>query len=154
MKSIKRLFLVISLILSFGFVSCCTMNIEAEPQGPQYIDFSIQNIGSNDVHFMFFNKVTKNIDQIVDIPKNKVAYFYDFQRDMDTYEYSLITYKDDTKSFAGENIVSCYCINTFISNNPWPKGMVKVIKVDATNAPKNHQYSFCFGYVPKNPQYK
>ena len=144
----KRFLMTVLLVVSFGFVSCCSMNVGT---GPQYIDFSIQNIGNNDVHFMFFNKVTKNIDQVVDIPKNKVAYFYDFQRDTDTYEYSLVTYKDDTKSFAWENLASIQCINTFISNNPWPKSKVKLIKV---NASKNGQYQYIFDYVSKNLQYK
>lgn len=139
----KRLFLVISLILSFGLVSCCTMNVES---GPQYIDFSIQNVGDNDAHFMFFNKVTKNIDQIVDIPKNKVAYFYDFQRDMDTYEYSLVVYKDDTKPWSWGNTANAMAINIFISGT-WSKDKVKNIKV---TAPKNGSYSFYCEFISKD----
>lgn len=144
MKNMKRLFLIVVVVLSFGFVSCCTMNVESRPQ---YIDFSIQNIGNNDVHFHFFNKVTKNIDQIVDIPKNKVAYFYDFQLDTDTYEYSLVTYKDDTKPFAWENMANAVTINTFIVNNKWPRGTVENIKV---TAPKNGPYSFYCEFIPKD----
>lgn len=141
----KRLLLVISLlILVFGFVSCCTMNVESRPQ---YIDFSIQNVGSNDAHFMFFNKVTKNIDQIVDIPKNKTVDFYDFIYDTNTYEYSLVIYKDDTKHFAWENFKTAMTIDTFISGT-WPKDQVKQIKVDVS---ENSQYSFYCQYVPKNP---
>lgn len=145
MKDMKRLFLMVMVVLSFGLVSCCTMDVETEPQ---YIDFSIQNVGSNDVHFMSFNKVTKNIDQIVDIPKNKVAYFYDFQRDTDTYDYTLVTYKDDTKPFAWENMASAMTINTFISGT-WPKDEVKNIKV---TAPKmwNSSYSFYCEFISKD----
>ena len=134
-KNMKRLFLMVMVVLSFGLVSCCTMNVES---GPQYIDFSIQNVGDNDVHFMYFNKVTKNIDQIVDIPKNKVAYFYDFQRDTDTYDYTLVTYKDDTKPWSWGNTASAVTINTFISGT-LPKDKVKNIKV---TAPKSGSYSF------------
>jgi len=140
----KRLFLVISLIMSFGLVSCCTMNVES---GPQYIDFSIQNIGNNDVHFMYFNKVTKNIDQIVDIPKNKVAYFYDFQLDTDTYEYTLVVYKDDTKPWSWGNMATAQAINTFIVNNKWPRGTVENIRV---TAPKNGPYSFYCEFISKD----
>lgn len=144
MKGIKRLFLIVAVVLSFGFVSCCTMNVEAEPQ---YIDFSIQNVGSNDVHFMFFNKVTNNIDQIVDIPKNKVAYFYDFQRDTDIYDYTLVVYKDDTKPWSWGNTANAQTINTFIVNNKWPRGTVENIKV---TAPKNGPYSFYCEFISKD----
>lgn len=141
----KRLLLVISsMILSFGFVSCCTMNVE---DTPQYKDFSIQNAGNKDIHFSLFNKVTKNIDQVIDIPKNKVVYFYDFICDTDTYEYSLVVYKDDTKPFAWENFKTAMIIDTFISGT-WPKDEVKQIKVDVS---ENGQYSFYCQYVPKNP---
>lgn len=140
----RRLFLVISLILSFGFVSCCTMNVEAEPQ---YIDFSIQNIGNNDVHFMFFNKVTKNIDKMVDIPKNKVAYFYDFQLDTGTYDYTLVVYKDDTKPWSWGNMANAMAINTFLVNNKWSKDVVMNIKV---TAPKNGPYSFYCEFISKD----
>ena len=141
----KKGFLVISLmILSFGLVSCCTMNVE---DTPQYIDFSIQNVGNKDVHFSLFNKITKNIDQVIDIPKNKVIYFYDFIRDMDTYEYSLVVYKDDAKPFAWENFKTAMAIDTFISGT-WSKDNVKQIKVDVS---ESGQYSFYCQYVPKNP---
>lgn len=140
----KRLLLVISLILSFGFVSCCTTNVE---ETPQYIDFSIQNVGNKDIHFSLFNKVTKNIDQVIDIPKNKVVYFYDFIRDTDTYEYSLVVYKDDTKPFAWENFKTAMTIDTFISGT-WPKDKVKQIEVQVS---ENGQYSFYCQYEPKNP---
>ena len=149
MKNVKRLFLMVMVVLSFGLVSCCTMNVESGAGAePQYIDFSIQNVGNNDAHFMFFNRVTKNIDQIVDIPKNKVAYFYDFQRDMDTYDYVLVTYKDDTKPWAWENMASAMTINTFLSGT-WPKDEVKNIKV---TAPKmwNGSYSFYCEFISKD----
>ena len=149
MKNVKRLFLMVMVVLSFGLVSCCTMNVESGAGAePQYIDFSIQNVGNNDAHFMFFNRVTKNIDQIVDISKNKVAYFYDFQRDMDTYDYVLVTYKDDTKPWAWENMASAMTINTFLSGT-WPKDEVKNIKV---TAPKmwNGSYSFYCEFISKD----
>ena len=147
MKNVKRLFLMVMVVLSFGLVSCCTMNVESGAGAePQYIDFSIQNVGNNDAHFMFFNRVTKNIDQIVDISKNKVACFYDFQRDMDTYDYVLVTYKDDTKPWAWENMASAMTINTFLSGT-WPKDEVKNIKV---TAPKNGPYSFYCEFISKD----
>lgn len=141
----RRLFLVISLILSFGLVSCCSMNVET---GPQYIDFSIQNIGDNDVHLMFFNKVTKNIDKMVDIPKNKVAYFYDFQLDTDTYDYTLVVYKDDTKPWSWGNMANAVCINTFISGT-WSKDVVKNIKVTAPKKPLG-ACTFYFEFISKD----
>lgn len=141
----KRLLLVISLlILAFGFVSCCTTNVE---DTSQYKDFSIQNAGNKDVHFSLFNKVTKNIDQVIDIPKNKTVDFYDFICDTNTYEYSLVVYKDDTKPFAWENFKAAMTIDTFISGS-WPKDKVKMIKVDVS---ENGQYSFYCQYVPKSP---
>lgn len=84
----RRLFFVISLILSFGFISCYTMNVE---DSPKYTNFSIKNesedqmivIAQNENGDWIWNRwveipagVTVSI-RFTDIPTNKVTLLFD-----------------------------------------------------------------------------